>query len=783
MGSTQAQNIKVSGHVRDSNTGEPLIGAGVRCGESGVATNSYGYYSITVPTGKTTLVYTYVGHSDSSESFTALRDTVINVSLEDSEVLDEVSVSARKGTGINSTYLGAIDIPVEQIRRTPTVLGENDVLKTIQLLPGVQAGTSGFTGLYVRGGSSEENLLLLDGVPLYNADHLLGLFSIFMPESVKKVTLYKGSFPARYGGRVSSIVDVRTNDGNTESVRGSVSIGLITSKAHVEGPIDSRTTFSLSGRLMHTAVLQPFVRFLNEEDRYNYYLYDINAKLSRTFGDNDRMFLNLYQGRDHVMGSDVENERRNDEDGSYDNNLVSESKIRWGNTLASLRWNHIWNRGLFSNVTVAYNRYSMITKAKSTDTDKYPSGEETKVKTNVDYRSGIHDVSAFLDFDWSAAPGNVVKFGAGYIFHTFRPETMGTKEIEMNGETIVSDTSYKETTATVIHGHELSFYGEDEISIGGRFSANIGVRAALFKAKGKIWPSFEPRIAARYSFGSGFAAKAGYSRMAQGIHLLTSTQISLPMDLWVPVTENIKPVVSDTYSMGVFKETDSGWEVSIEGYFRSMDNVLEYKDGVVMLGGTASWQDKVVMGKGRAYGIELFIQKTKGRTTGWVAYTLAKSERRFPDGSISRGNWYPYKYDRRHQVNLVVNQKFSDRIDLTGTWTFATGGVLTVPQRRIYALAPDGSTYIMADETESRGNYRLSSSHRLDIGVNFRKAKRHGERVWTIGCYNLYNSKSPDFAYRDDDEISSSSSQTRTTRLKMYTLLPVLPYFSYTFNF
>lgn len=769
-----AQRATFSGFITDKTSGEPLIAAGVRAGSSGIVSNNYGFYTLTLPVGEVSVEYSYVGFATEVISFDLRRDTIINIRLVPDSALSGATVTARTEAGIRSTHMGAIDVPIEQIKGTPSILGESDILKTVQLLPGVQAGTSGFTGLYVRGGGPDENLLMLDGVALYNAEHMLGLFSVFMPEAVKKVTLYKSSFPPRYGGRISSVLDIRTNDGNMEETKGSVGISPLASRVHVEGPVKKgRTSYSVSARMMHTMLAQPIVESIKARDKYNYWFYDLNAKLTLRIGDEDKLFVDVYNGCDHLAGDTKEECDTTDTD------------IKWGNTLASLRWSHVFGGKLFSNATLAFNRYHMgVRSVSDIKDDSYAySGLITLDHTKVDYKSGIRDFDLLFDFDYTPFPSHRIRFGAGVIHHTFTPETFGTSiKREENGEVMRDTTTH--SGGVDMRSVEMSVYVEDDFMIGDGLSVCPGIRINSFMTEGRSHLSVQPRLSARYGLPDGLAFKVGYSRMAQDVHLLSSTQMTLPMDLWVPVTRDIAPVISDQYSAGAYFDGIKGWEFSVEWYYKSMDNILEYRDGAVALGNTSDWSDKVAMGEGRAYGMELFIQKTGGKTTGWLSYTLAKSERRFADGSISGGQWYPYKYDRRHQLHLVLNHKFSDRIDVNMTWSGLTGGALTIPERETVVLDPDGRTLRQIEHTPRRGNFRLPASHRLNVAFNYRKKGKRGESVWTVSVYNLYNQKSVDFmSINSKTELASVGVYRRKTELKMVTLLPLLPSIGYTYNF
>ena len=777
---TPRARVTVSGHITDKASGETLIGAGVITDGAGAATNTYGFYTLTIPQGKgISLKYSYVGYDDVTLTLDLLRDTTVNVALKANSELKEAVVSAQRESGIMATKMSAIEIPMNMIKNTPVLFGEADVLKTIQLMPGVQSGAEGFSGIYVRGGGPDENLLLLDGISLYNAEHMLGLFSIFQPEAVKKVTLYKGSFPARYGGRTSSIIDVRTNDGNLHETHGTVGVGVLCDKFHLEGPIaKGRTAYSISARGMHTFLFDGILRAAKVPA--NYYFFDMNGKLTHRFSDRDRLFLNAYYGRDifHFMDEDeYEIAGGSNEYRKYDD----KTHIRWGNLLTSARWNHVFNGRLFSNATVAFTDYRMrmgyTTSEKSQDTKYY-------YKYKFDYGSGIRDLTAKIDFDYTPAPRHIIKFGGEYVNHAYIPETYTTVEKENDKGQMVTDTTYTNKKEKNRLGHEMSVYIEDDFTVGGWLTLNPGVHLAMFLTSGRTYWSPEPRMSAKVDFGKGVSVKAAYSRMAQYVHLLSSAQITLPIDLWVPITKNIRPVTADQYSLGLYYNGLPGWEFSVEGYWKDMHNVLEYKDGVSFMASSQSWEDNVVMGDGRAYGVEVFIQKTIGKTTGWLGYTLAKSDRVFSNGLINNGERYPYRYDRRHNISLVVNQQLGKKWDLSAVWTFATGGTTTIPERESIVMLPDG-TFTQIDYAPHRNNYRLPPSHRLNIGVNYHKRLRRGESIWNFGVYNAYNRLNPNFVYykADTKGNSESSLYTRKAKLKSVTILPIIPSFSYTYNF
>ena len=781
----QRSTVTISGHVTDKASGETLIGAGVICGDIGSATNNFGFYTLTVPkNGHVTLRYSYIGYDDIAVSINLQRDTVLNIGLTANTSIKASVVSAQKESGMAATKMSAIEIPMNMIQNTPTLLGEADVLKTIQLMPGVQSGAEGFSGIYVRGGGPDENLLLLDGISLYNAEHLLGLFSIFQPEAVKKVTLYKGAFPARYGGRTSSIIDVRTNDGNLQETHGSIGVGVLSDKLHIEGPVfKGKTAYSISARGMHTFLFDGIFKATNVPA--NYYFYDFSGKVTHKFSDSDRLFINAYYGRDNFYYREKDNEATE--------KTEDKSTIRWGNLLTAARWNHIFNGRLFSNTTVAFTDYKMKMGYASSekDIDRDDNNKVSFSRYKFNYASGMKDITARIDFDYAPSPRHIIKFGGEYVHHTYIPETSATEETENQSGKVISDTTYSNSKEKNRMGDEMSVYVEDDFMVGNRLSLNPGIRLAAFRTSSRTYWSPEPRMSVKMDFGKGISAKAAYSRMSQYVHLLSSSQITLPIDLWVPITRTIKPVTSNQYSLGLYYSGLPGWEFSVEGYWKDMHNVLEYKDGVSFMATSQSWESNVVMGDGRAYGIELFVQKTLGKTTGWLGYTLAKSDRIFSNGLINNGERYPYRYDRRHNISLVVNQQLGKKFDISAVWTFATGGTTTVPERATVAMLPDG-TFLQIDYVSHRNNYRLPPSHRLNIGVNYHKKKKCGESIWNFGIYNIYNRLNPNFMFykskrltdkQDPDLAKDAVLYVRGEKLKSVTILPIIPSFSYTYNF
>ena len=793
---TATRKYTISGYVKDESSFETLIGANIidKVGGRGITTNPYGYYSITLPEGEVEMAYSYMGYTTQQHPFSLQQDTVLNIQMSSHNLLEEVViVSDKTESGIMATHMSATDIGIAQIKNTPSVLGETDVVKTIQMLPGVQAGVEGSAGLYVRGGSPDQNLFLLDGVPVYNVDHMFGFFSIFTPEAVKKVTLFKGSFPARFGGRLSSVVDIRTNDGDMKNYHGLFSIGLLTSKIQFEGPIiKNKTSFNVSARRSYLDWL--IAPFFQSHEKVTYHFYDVNAKINHRFSDKARLYLSVYNGNDKY-GYTYEDDSYYSGNIGYENRYENKDKMNtnWGNLIASARLNYIFNQKLFCNATVAYNKYQFNIKNKANTTSTNINNVSKELYESK-YNSSIRDWMYQIDFDYNPIPTQNIKFGATYQRHNFHPEVSSSKVLLSENDQTYQDTTYNNIANKAIRAHEVSAYIEDNFNIGRNIRANVGVHLSMFNVDKKNYFSIQPRISARYQMNKHVALKASYTKMQQYIHLLTSSMISMPTDLWVPVTKNVKPMSAHQYSIGGYYVGLKGWELSIEGYYKHMNNVLEYKEGSSFFGSSAGWENKVESGKGRSMGVEFMLQKLSGNTTGWIAYTLAKSDRKFAVGGINNGERFPFKYDNRHAIDFVVNHKFSDRIDISGSWMFITGGTISVAREVTGVLRP-GNDHISTEEYfKQRNNYRLPASHRLNLGINFRKKTKRGERIWNISVYNMYNAMNPSIIYSDNTseyhyQIESPSGEIINIyepgkrRLTKLTILPFIPSASYTFKF
>jgi len=763
------RRYELKGHVTDAASSETLIAAAVLTGNSGTITNEFGFYSITLPEGTYDISYSYLGYDSRTIHLELNSDKVLNVALMSNAELNAATITSRAETGIYATRAGSMEIPQIMIKNAPSLLGESDVLKTMQMLPGVQAGYEGFSGVFVRGGGDDENLLMLDGVPLYNASHMLGIFSVFTAEAVKKVSVYKGDFPARYGGRLSSVVDVRTNDGDMHSTHGSVSVGLLTDKVHLEGPIRKGTTsYSVSARMLHSFLLTPALKLFKVP--VNYYFYDLNGKLNHRFSDRDRIYAGIYHGNDYFQNDDIQDWWNGYKTNEY-------QRVNWGNTMGTLRWNHVYGRQLFSNLTLYSNNY----RSKMMERDEFISRKrDNEITTNIDeehFRSAINDLGAKMDFDWNPSPKHAVKFGASAVLHRYRPSSYTTSIKIEDSENPSSDTLTNSRENSSLYAREFMMYLEDDFVAFERLRINAGLHLTLFSTQGRNYLSPQPRLSAKYDITRDLALKAGYSRMAQHIHRLSSGRVGLPTDRWVPVTKNIRPAIADQWNAGLVWSGTQAWEFSADAYWKEMDSVIEYREAAIASAGGENWDKNVAMGEGRARGIEFLARKTEGATTGWLAYTLSKSERIFRDGSVNGGRWYPYQYDRTHVLTLCANHKFNSHIDLSASWSFASGAAMTIPTRATVVSSYEGYEYRTSYVPE-KGNYRMPPSHRLDLSVNFSKQKIHGERIWNFGIYNVYGRRNPSVI--DYDVYGDYNTYARVKKISFLLFFPSV---SYTYRF
>ncbi|ALI98424.1 hypothetical protein DC20_04800 [Rufibacter tibetensis] len=759
-----AQKFTISGYVRDAKTGENLIGVAILNSVTGqgTATNAYGFYSLTLPKDSVKLVASYVGYERGLFSTYLDKDLQQNLLLSPAvTTLREVEiVGTREEEVRESTRMSTINMSVAQIKAVPALFGEVDVLKALQLLPGVQSGGEGTSGMYVRGGGPDQNLILLDGVPVYNASHLFGFFSVFTAEALNNVELVKGGFPARYGGRLSSVLDISMKEGNMNQVDGEGSIGLIASRLTVGAPIKKDVaSFIVSGRRTYIDVLaRPFMK--KEEGVGGYYFYDLNGKLNWKVSDKDRLYLSAYTGYDEFYATT---------EGRGSDSYESRAGLGWGNLTSAFRWNRIINQRLFLNTHLTYTKYQF--DISNEEESRYNNEDHTfKLK----YLSNIRDLSAKLDFDFIPNPNHYIRFGTQYVHHQFQPGALQLKE---TGGSSAEDL---EVNTQKTNAQEVGLYIEDDLRISERVKVNVGVRANGFSVNKEFYSSLEPRASLRFIANEKLSLKASYANMTQFIHLLTNSGIGLPTDLWVPSTDKIKPQRSHQVALGATRTiAQDKLEVSLEGYYKTMHNLIEYKEGASFIGISNSWDTKVTAGKGWAYGMELFLHKKTGRTNGWIGYTLAWSNRQFAE--LNKGEKYPYRYDRRHDVEVVVIHQLKPNLSLSGTWVYGTGNAITLPQAR-YVVGDSypggyGGTATYSDYG-SRNGYRMAAYHRADISLSHTKKKNWGEVVNNISFYNAYNRKNPYYIY-----VAGGEKEGDPAKFKQISLFPILPSISKTFKF
>ncbi len=757
------KSFTLSGYVEDANSRERIIGANLYLEGTtiGSSTNTFGFYSLSLPPGKYELVVSFIGYQTIRQQITIADDNQeLDFSLTESvSTLDEITVTAEE-IQVEQVQMSQVQLSVSEIKKIPAFLGEVDIIRAIQLLPGVQSGNEGTTGFYVRGGSPDQNLILLDGVPVYNASHLFGFFSVFNADAIKNVNLTKGGFPARFGGRLSSVLEIDMKEGNLREFHGEGSLGLISSKLTLEGPIwKDKTSFIVSGRRTYYDILA--APFIPDGQEFGYYFADLNAKINHVFSRKDRLYLSYYTGID-----DFKFREEYEEDPFFGGGQgYDDSGLNWGNHTAALRWNHLFNDKLFSNLTATFSQYRF-----SIGFESYFEDDNEVSRNGFEYFSLIRDYGLRYDLEYALDNQHQLRFGASFTNHTFRP---GVAQIEetFNGAGVDSILDLSRT----VFANDIFVYIEDDWKIGNKWRVNYGLHYSAYATNDNaFYQNLQPRISARYLVNDQFSLKGSYALMNQYVHLLSNSGIGLPTDLWVSSTARVRPQISQQVALGA---TTSLWanrfEFSAETYYKIMDNLIEYKEGASFIANT-DWQNTVETdGEGEAYGLELLFRKKKGKTTGWIGYTLAWTNRRFEN--LNEGNWFPYRYDRRHDISIVLNHRFSEKFDLGLTWVYGTGNSFTAPVAQFQLLSPWGGTRVY-DRFSDRNALRMPSYHRLDIGFNWHKKTSWGERTWNISVYNAYSRENPFFLYLSENNLGER-------RINQVSLFPIIPSISYQFKF
>lgn len=764
------EKYTLSGYVRDAGSGESLIGAYVVAtppdlpegkNPSYATTNEYGFYSMTLPAGTYTVLSSYVQSKSQPQQVVLNEDTRLNIELGTQVELQEVVVTGESKTeNIQSTEMGKFELKPSDIESVPVLFGEADILKTLQLLPGVQSAGEGSAGFYVRGGGPDQNLVLLDEAVVYNTGHLFGFFSVFNSDAIKSTTLIKGGMPAQYGGRLSSVLDISMREGNMKEFHGKGGIGLISSKLTLEGPIvEDKASFMVSGRRTYIdAIVKPFIKN-STFGGSGYYFYDVNAKVNYRFSDKDRLYLSGYFGRDVFNFSS--------EDDALSINMP------WGNATATARWNHLFSDKLFMNASAIYNDYNFEIGAGQDD-------------FTFSLYSGIRDYSFETDFTYFPGSNHQMRFGGSYTYHTFIPSVVsgqaGDVEIEPEG-------------VTRKYAHESAVYVQDEFDFLQRFRVNAGVRFSWFQQLGPYqfvdpqtldsasygkgepvedyW-GVEPRLSLRYQINELSSLKGSVAYTNQYIHLVSNAGNTLPTDIWVPSTKRVEPQRGIQYAVGFFQNLfRNEWETSVEVYYKDLENQIEFNQYYVPEL-TQEIEQEFVFGDGRSYGMELFLKKRTGKLNGWIGYTLSKTERKFED--LNDGEWFPARYDRRHDLSVVAIYEPAERWTLSGTFVYGTGIAFTMPEA-LYFI--DGQ---MLQDYGDINTMRMKPYHRMDLSVT-----RHGRPTakfrsdWVFSIYNVYSRMNPYIIYLDSE--GNLLEGTTDITAKQISLFPILPSITWMFEF
>lgn len=743
--------ITISGYVKDTKTGEALIGASVYITNEkrGTTSNAYGFYSISAKkTDSLGVVISYQGYQPELFTIAGKNDKTIDYSLQEkSNELTEVVVSSvRNDNNISKSRMSVISIPMKQIRTLPAIGGERDILKIIQLLPGVQSGQEGTTGFYVRGGNTDQNLVQLDEATIYNPNHLFGLFSTFNTNALNSVTLIKGGYPAQYGGRLSSILDITMKEGNKKKFSGEGGIGLISSNLTLEGPIKkNKSSFIISGRRTFIDLLTPLVVPKNKNNT-NYYFYDVNAKVNFELTKNDHLYLSFFKGLDNAKYAGA-------------NSL--NYGINFGNSTGTARWNHLFNKKLFANTSFIYNDYHL---SLTTTQDQYYALLYT----------GIKDINVKTDFSYFTSSSQTIKAGVNYSYSTLFPSTSSAK-VPRNGN--IGKPSLDSIQRK--YSSQVAFYVNDDITMSENISASVGLRVPLFISRDIQYLRYEPRATIKYQLDNATSLKAAYTVMNQFQHLVPSSTASLPTDIWISSSKVVKPQTSQQWALGFFKNfEDNTYEASIEGYYKTMNNQVLFKEGAQSLQ-SDDIDSKLTFGKGRSYGVEVFVKKNVGKLTGWLSYTLSFTNQKFD--SLNFGNQFPFAYDKRHNISVVSTYDVNKRWTFSAAFVFTSGGAFTLPTGRA-AVYGDGTLYdgTYYDYT-GRNNYRYRSYHRLDLSAIYhRPAKIFGKKYnseWVFSVYNIYSRHNPYFIYLTKDAVTSQ------VQAREVSLLPIIPSISYNFKF
>ncbi|MGZ2370681.1 TonB-dependent receptor [Ancylomarina sp. YFZ004] len=762
----EEQTIRISGFIYDADTGESLINANIYNPNNhiGTVSNNFGFFSFKQQKLNAQVRISYVGYEDTNIDLSQSSDTVVNIKLKAQKILNEVKVLAdENANNINHLFLSTYNITAQDLNKK-SVMGEDDFFRNLLYLPGVQSANEASSGLIVRSGSPDQNLVLLDDVPVYYQSHLLGLFSVFNPDAIHQARLIKGGFPAQYGGRISSVLDIRMKDGNNKRIEGNFSIGLLTTKLNIRGPIiKEKTSFNLSLRRSYLDLISSSLLNLADSDvKFAYYFGDLNFKLSHKFSNRDKLYLSTY------WGGDLAKLKAKDVSLYDDETQKSTNKVGWGNFTNSLRWNHVYNDKLFGNTSLILSRYTYLVKDIRENKDE---NNEYKESFYHEFYSGIRDYSIKSEFDYIPQAKYYYKFGLEANFHRTKPGSNIYRNAQADKESSITDRS--------INALELALYFQNQTQWNKKLLTNFGFRFTSFMLKGENYASFEPRLTAQYRLNSKLSLNTGYSMMSQYMHLITSSTLSLPTDVWLPVGENIKPIRSHQFNMGSIWQIDNQWLVNSELFYKYTKNTLEFSENSYLYEGVHQWSRMVEAGKGWSTGFELLIKKHKGNTQGHLAYTLAKSAVEYK--YLNKGKAYPSPYDRRHDLSIQVSQKLSSKIDININWILGSGLPLTIPNMSVNTISPYQPIEITETPVFSeRNSVRMPNYHRMDISINFKKKKKRGTRVWNLSFYNIYNRKNASYVYLQQKYTDQGKSKYNIKQLSFFGFIPSVSY-SYQF--
>jgi len=770
-----AQKLHLSGYIYDKTSKETLIGAYISCDSLySAVSNEYGFYELRIPKKPGTIRITYMGYETPIVNIKATKDTSINFSLSPTEnKLSEVEVLAESAMRkLKRADGGSIKLSAKEIKNlSPQLLGESDLLKSLQTIPGVQGGREGTSDLFVRGGNSSENLILLDGVPVYHASHLLGMLSAFNVDAIKNVNFIRGGFPAQYGGRLSSVIDVRLKDGNANKFQKNIDIGILSSKFTLEGPVTKNSSFIISGRITPLNLLADITQRITSKDLNSYFFHDFTAKYNYRLGKRDKLYFSLYNSSDNFIVKTTQA------------TWYQKFTLSWGTSLATTHWIHHFGKNVFSDLSFIYSYYTMQSEIEDKGTTSI-NNDDVELSGDEKYSSTMDDVGMMWNLNIN--PGNhyMIKTGVSSIAKTFLPNGIKNQFLTTSvNDTISGKNFYNQEKYKALSNDA---YIENIFSPSGNWEFNAGVHFAQFLSDDTSYFSIEPRLSLSWNFIKHFAFKLNFAQMQQNIHLLGNSGMGVPTDIWVPSTKKIRPENNQQIDMGLYyatHNTDSWFNV----YYKQYSNVIDFSQGTNFLvsgpetdflaEADKSWENRILSGTGNAYGLEAYYAHHTDKWKLSAAYSLSWSWRKFKQ--LNKGKAFPFRYNRRHTIDLHFRYKLSENLSMNATWVYMSGFYATIPKTK-YSVGVDGDNFLknpiykITIDASPKNNVKAPAYHRLDIGFSLRKEKKRGIGIWNLGVYNLYNRLNTFALYVDGMNMSSVSSLS---------LFPILPTISYTFKF